>query len=183
MSSNRDLEPIRSDEPPQTGEVVDRRNGAPMNGTPFERQERQVRGDGIESNERVVWTPNLERREQVIHDLAADRSFMLARTVNIIRLIVGILEGLAAVRVLLRLVGANAANPFAHGLYALTALYLAPFFGLVPNPASGRVVFEVSTLIGMIFIYLLGWAIERLVTVALIRADARRSTMYERERN
>lgn len=47
----------------------------------------------------------------------------------------GLIEGLLMLRVVLKLFGANAAAPFVHWLYGVTAPLLAPFSGAFPAPA------------------------------------------------
>jgi hypothetical protein len=81
----------------------------------------------------------------------------------------GLLEAALGLRVLLKLVGANAANPFASLLYGVTGAFLAPFAGLTGTPAAGGMVLEVSTLIAMIVYALLAWVLERLVWVIFYR--------------
>jgi hypothetical protein len=91
------------------------------------------------------------------------------RATQLIWLGLGLLEAALGLRVLLKLVGANAANPFANLLYGVTGAFLAPFAGLTGTPAAGGMVLEVSTLIAMIVYALLAWVLERLVWVIFYR--------------
>jgi YggT family protein len=88
---------------------------------------------------------------------------------QLIWLLAGLLEALLALRFFLKLIGANAASPFAHLLYGVTGVFLAPFAGLTGTPASGGLVLEISTVIAMIVYALLAWVIERLVWVIFYR--------------
>jgi hypothetical protein len=88
---------------------------------------------------------------------------------QLIWLLAGLLEAALALRVLLKLIGANAANPFAHLLYGVTGVFLVPFVGLTGTPASNGLVLEISTVIAMIVYALLAWVIERLVWVIFYR--------------
>jgi hypothetical protein len=83
--------------------------------------------------------------------------------------LLGLLESLFALRILLRLMGANPANPFAALLYKFTGLFLLPFVGLTATPAAGGMVLEISTVIAMLVYALLGWVLERIVWVIFYR--------------
>ncbi len=87
------------------------------------------------------------------------------RATQLVWLGLGLLEAALGLRVLLKLIGANAANPFASMLYGITGVFLAPFAGLTATPAANGMVLEVSTLIAMIVYALLAWVLERLVWV------------------
>ena len=88
---------------------------------------------------------------------------------QLIWLLAGVLEALLALRVFLKLIGANAASPFAHLLYGVTGVFLVPFMGLTATPASNGLVLEISTVIAMIVYALLAWVVERLVWVIFYR--------------
>jgi hypothetical protein len=91
------------------------------------------------------------------------------RATQLIWLGLGLLEALLALRVMLKLVGANAASPFASLLYGVTGAFLVPFAGLTRTPAADGMVLEVSTLIAMLVYALLAWVVERLVWVLFYR--------------
>jgi hypothetical protein len=84
-------------------------------------------------------------------------------------LLVVMLEGLIALRIGLKLIGANADNPFAALIYGFTNLFLFPFAGLIGTPTAGGMVLEISSLIAMLVYALVGWAFERLVWVIFYR--------------
>ena len=96
------------------------------------------------------------------------RAFTFKAT-QLIWLGLGLLQGLLALRILLKVLGANAASPFAALLYRVTDLFLAPFAGLVGTPTVGAAVFEASTVIAMVVYALLAWGLERLVWVIFYR--------------
>lgn len=91
------------------------------------------------------------------------------KATQLIWLGLGLLEALLALRLFLKLIGANAANPFAGLLYSFTDLFLIPFVGLTGTPATGNFVLEISTVIAMIVYALVAWVIERLVWVMFYR--------------
>ena len=84
-------------------------------------------------------------------------------------LLVVMLEGLIALRIGLKLIGANADNPFAALIYGFTNLFLFPFVGLIGTPTAGGMALEISSVIAMVVYALAGWAFERLVWVIFYR--------------
>jgi YggT family protein len=125
--------------------------------------------DGHVHEERVVQNVNLEYREAIY------------RVTQFIWLLFGALEALIGVRVILMLIGANPANPFAALVYQLSELFLWPFRNLIANPAFGNSVFEITSLIAMIVYPLIGWAIVRLIWVLFYRTPTSQVTTYHRE--
>jgi hypothetical protein len=88
---------------------------------------------------------------------------------QLVWLLFGLLEALLALRVVLKLIGANPGNPFAALVYGITQIFLWPFFGLTGTPAAGGMVLEVPTIIAMFVYALAAWAIAKLVWVLLYR--------------
>lgn len=91
------------------------------------------------------------------------------KTTQWIWLVLGIVEIIIGLRILLLLIGANPASPFAAFIYNLSTLLLLPFAGLVGAPAMGGMVLEVSSIIAMLVYALLAWGIDRLVWVIFYR--------------
>lgn len=91
------------------------------------------------------------------------------RATQLVWLGLGLLEALLALRIVLKLIGANPDNPFASLLYGITGAFLVPFAGLTGTPSAGGMVLEVSTLIAMLVYALLAWVLERLVWVIFYR--------------
>jgi hypothetical protein len=98
-----------------------------------------------------------------------DQRLFTFKTTYIIWLVLVMLEGLIALRVGLKLIGANEASPFAMLVYGVSNLFLFPFAGLTGTPAAGGLVLEVSSLIAMVVYALIFWAIERVVWVIFYR--------------
>lgn len=88
---------------------------------------------------------------------------------QLVWLLFGLLEALIALRILLKLIGANAANPFASLVYSLSGLFLWPFFGLTGTPAANGMVLEIPSVIAMVVYALAAWAIARVVWLLLYR--------------
>ncbi len=76
-----------------------------------------------------------------------------------------VLETVLGIRFLLKLIGADPNNPFAGFLYALTAIPLLPFQGIVNSPSihPPNQAFEFSTLIAIVIYYLVFYALRRFI--------------------
>jgi hypothetical protein len=84
-------------------------------------------------------------------------------------LLFGILEVLIALRIGLKLMGANPDSPIAALIYSITSLFLVPFVGLTDSITSGSLVFEVSSVYAIGIYAFSAIAIERLVWLILYR--------------
>lgn len=102
-------------------------------------------------------------------DLGQEWRLLSLKATQWIWLGLGIVETLIGLRVLLKLIGANAASPFAAFIYNTSNIFLFPFAGLVSTPAAGAMVLEISSIIAMLVYALLAWGIERIVWVAFYR--------------
>jgi hypothetical protein len=88
---------------------------------------------------------------------------------QLIWLFLGILEALIALRIGLKLIGANPESPIVALIYGLTYLFLFPFQGMVATPSFGSNVLELSSLFAMLIYGLIAWAVERTVWVLFYR--------------
>lgn len=117
------------------------------------------------------------REEEVVDPYLEQRGYREARSYpwgwyyqdlgsELILLLFGAIEALLGLRVLLLLLGANPASPFAALIYNLSWPLAWPFRGLVPDAAQGASLLEVSTLIGMVVYliagFLLAWLLDLL---------------------
>lgn len=93
------------------------------------------------------------------------------RLTHWIWLILGILEGLIGLRVLLKLLGANPAAPFAQFIYSLTDPFLLPFFGLTEAPTAGNFVLETYSLVAMFVYLLLTWTVLKVIALIAYPPD------------
>lgn len=87
----------------------------------------------------------------------------------LIWLLLGLLEALIGLRILLKLMAANPANPFAMLVYNFSYIFVFPFMGLTVTPAAGGMVLEISSFIAMLFYAVAGFAFERLVWLIFYR--------------
>ena len=88
---------------------------------------------------------------------------------QLIWLFLGILEALIALRIGLKLIGANPESPIVALIYGLTYLFLFPFEGMVATPIAGSMVLELSSFFAMVIYALIAWAVERTVWVLFYR--------------
>ena len=98
-----------------------------------------------------------------------ERRIFTFKATQLVWLFLGILEGLLALRFVLKLIGANEASPIATFIYGFTNLFLLPFSGLTITPSAGNFVLEIPTLIAMLVYGLIAWAIERIIWVIFYR--------------
>lgn len=91
------------------------------------------------------------------------------KATQLIWLLLGVLEALIALRIGLKLIGANPESPIVALIYGFTYLFLFPFEGLVGSPAAGNMVLELSSMFAMVIYGLIAWAVERIVWLALYR--------------
>jgi hypothetical protein len=88
---------------------------------------------------------------------------------QLIWLFLGILEALIALRIGLKLIGANPDSPVVALIYGFTYLFLFPFEGMTATPAAGGMVLELSSFFAMVIYALIAWAVERIVWVLFYR--------------
>lgn len=80
-----------------------------------------------------------------------------------------LLEALIAMRIVLKLMGANPDSLFATFIYSFSSIFLFPFEGLLGAPTVGGSVLELSSIIAMLVFIMLAWAVERIVWVIFYR--------------
>jgi len=107
----------------------------------------------------------VDRAESVAYDPYANKRMAAYRVTQLVYWIFGIVEGLIAIRIVLKMLGANASAGFAEFIYGITAPLVAPFVGLFGNPASQASVLELHSIVALIAYALLGWVISRLAWI------------------
>jgi YggT family protein len=88
-----------------------------------------------------------------------------------IYLVFGIVEGLIAIRFVLRLLGANPAAGFASFIYGVTAPFLAPFVGMFGTPSFDGTVLELHSIVAIVVYALIAWVLAKIVKLTM--ADTR----------
>jgi uncharacterized protein YggT (Ycf19 family) len=90
---------------------------------------------------------------------------------RVLTLIFTVLETLLLIRFVLKVLGANPAQPLVAGLYAITEPLVRPFQGIWPRTDS-PVVFDLPALLAIVFLFLIA-----ALVVALVRALAGNRTV------
>jgi hypothetical protein len=98
-----------------------------------------------------------------------ERRIFTFKATQLVWLLFGILEAMIALRIGLKLIGANPESPIAVLIYGFTSLFLFPFTGLTATPAAGGMVLEISSMIAMLVYALIAWALERIIWVIFYR--------------
>ena len=91
------------------------------------------------------------------------------KVTQLIWLLLGLLEAMIALRIMLKLIGANPETTVVALIYGFTSLFLFPFTGLIGSPAAGNMVLELSSMFAMLIYGLLAWAVERVVWLIFYR--------------
>ena len=94
------------------------------------------------------------------------------KTSQWIWLLLYVVEVLIALRIGLKLMGANPDSPIVVLIYGFTSLLLIPFAGMVGSPTSGSMVLEVSSIYALGIYALIAVAFERLVWLIFYRPRA-----------
>ncbi len=94
----------------------------------------------------------------------------LRRLLGLITLMFVVLDGMIALRFLLKLLAANPASPFAQLVYLFTAPFLWPFQNLLYTPTFGGVQIEFPALIAIIVYALIAWIITRFIWILFSRS-------------
>ncbi len=102
-----------------------------------------------------------------IHVYQPGRAWSLNHATEAVWYLVYIIEAILLVRFGLRLLGANPVAPFAQFMYAISDIILAPFRYILPTVREGRSVLEWGTLLAMAVYWLIAWAVQRLLLLAL----------------
>ena len=121
-------------------------------------------------------------RERIVEDVDVNQEqrVQVYRFTQLIWLLFGILEALLGLRIILKLIAANPANPFASLVFNITQLFIWPFQGLTATPQAGGMVLEISTLIAMLVYAIVGWALVKLSWILLYNPTSRRVVHEER---
>jgi len=97
------------------------------------------------------------------YDPFAARRRTVARLVQVVWLLFGIIETVLAIRFILRLLAANPDAPFAAFMYSVSDVFLLPFAGLFATPRSGGAVLDLNAIVGIVVYMLVAWLVAKLV--------------------
>jgi hypothetical protein len=108
----------------------------------------------------------VQRNEEVFDDSYQRRLNILDRTEKVIYFMVAALEVLLTMRLIFRLMGADAGNGLVNFVYNLSKPFVITFNGIFSDQEIGKSsVFEFSTLIAIIMYALLAWGVVALIYV------------------
>jgi hypothetical protein len=142
--------------------------------------EREVVEEPVVTEVTTAPRAEVDRHEAVAYDPYAERRVASWRLVQAIYLVFGIVEGLIAIRFVLRALGANTGAGFAQFIYGITGPLVAPFFGLFGNPAANGNVLELNSIVALVVYGLAAWVLAKL---AWILVGENRSAMTTRSTN
>jgi len=91
------------------------------------------------------------------------------KATQLVWLLFGILGALIALRIGLKLIGANPESPIVALIYGFTYLFLFPFEGMIASPTAGNMVLELSSMFAILIYGLIAWAVERTVWLIFYR--------------
>lgn len=112
---------------------------------------------------------HMSETKTIRRDPEHEQRLFTFKATQLIWLALGIVEALIALRVILKLIGANPESLFAAFTYNLSDIFLFPFAGLVGTPTSGNIALEFSSIIAMFVYVLLAWIVERIVWLIFYR--------------
>lgn len=97
-------------------------------------------------------------------------SYAIAKTIQAIWYVLGLVEMLLGLRFLLKLIAANEGSPFVSFIYTLSYPLVWPFIGVVGTPGvQGGPVFEAHTLIAMLVYLLATFALISLLRLIFLQ--------------
>jgi hypothetical protein len=145
---------------------------------PIEESEFQQEADGgmVESREFSQQTGGLPSEPAYAERSVVRRTSPPAMWANVIYVVFAVVDGLIAIRFLLKLLAANPEAGFAQFIYGVTAPLMAPFVGLLGTPAaSNGSQLEVTSLVAIVVYALVGWLLIRAVVLFFANRTVTRS--------
>lgn len=141
----------------------------------YEREDPGVYNDPEEPTRPIRQVDRVDREVRIDRTVQTDGiDFEHARRVEIYRrvaavvwTICGFVEILVGLRVLFKLLAANAGNGFVKFIYDLSGVFVDPFQGIVKNVTSGSSILEINSLIAMLIFALIAWGVLKLVWLIL----------------
>jgi len=121
-----------------------------------DRQTTEVRETNSQVGDTTVQRQSVEKKTAVSGVVVAQR---------VIYYVGGVIIALLLVRFVLQLLGANDANGFVDFIYAVSGVFVAPFYGIFGEPIVGRAQFETSTLVAIIVYGIVTVAVAKLLTL------------------
>jgi len=98
-----------------------------------------------------------------------ERRIFSFKATQLVWLLFGLLISMIALRIGLKLIGANPGSPIVTMIYGFTDLFLFPFTGMVNSPTTGNIVLELSSFFAILIYGLIAWGVERIVWLIFYR--------------
>jgi uncharacterized protein YggT (Ycf19 family) len=120
----------------------------------------------------------------VVETAPTTQRVVLSRVTQLILLLVAVVIGLLAFRLVLALIGANPASGFVNFIYAITNPLVWPFVGIVGTPNfGGGSVLDIASLFAMVVYPLAAWVLVTLLRIIFKDSSGiRRVKTVERSR-
>ena len=115
----------------------------------------------------AVQQSTVEQVDVVATDPYDERRAVADKAVQAVYLVFGLIEGLLAIRFILKLLGAGTQAAFTRFIYDVTWPFVAPFAGMFDTPTADGSVLELHTIVAFIVYALAGWLVARLVSLLL----------------
>jgi len=116
----------------------------------------------------------VDQASATAYDPFAARRRNVAKMVQIVWLLFGLIEAVLAIRFILRLLAANPDAPFATFIYNVSDVFLLPFMGLFATPHSGGAALDLNAIVGIVVYMLVAWLIAKIVW--LLAGETRSAT-------
>lgn len=123
-------------------------------------------------------------KERVVETAPTTQRVVVARITQLIWLLVAVVIGLLAFRLILALIGANPTTGFVNFIYTITNPLVWPFVGIVGTPNfGGGSVLDVASLFAMVVYPLIAWVLVTLFHIIFRDSSGiRRVKTVERQR-
>ncbi len=108
-----------------------------------------------------------EHIESVTYDPYENRRLAAYRLSQFVYWVFGLVEGLIAIRLILKALGANPSAGFSQFIYSISTPLVGPFIGLFSNPTYQNSILELSSIVALIVYALVAWLIAKLIWIML----------------
>ena len=98
-----------------------------------------------------------------------ERRIFSFKATQLVWLLFGLLISMIALRIGLKLIGANPESLIASLIYGFTDLFLYPFTGLINSPTAGNLVLEISSLFAILIYGLIAWGVAKAIWLIFYR--------------
>lgn len=99
-----------------------------------------------------------------VRETGTERSPIVAA--RVVHWVFGVIIAFIIVRLVLMLLAANQGSAFVDFIYAISGIFVAPFYGIFNyTPVYGSSVFDVSALVAIIVYALISWGLGNLFTI------------------